>query len=674
MIVDSLCPMDPIEAGEIYRMETYRDLEFRAKKLKMRDAPEVREMLKRMRKLTVELAEIAEKEKGNLEKERQGAKRVVAVENGGGDAKKEWWKDGEYDETKADEANDLGSKCLKMAKERKNGTDAQRREDYEHAFEAYTEAIRLEPKKAVYFANRAFCALKLERYAIAAEDSDNALKLNPKYEKALTRGAKAHMKLNNETKAMEMYEFILRHIDQTHAEATKGREEAKALLKSKTEREKKQREATRKGELREPLFDEAAFLEVNAEQNAENLIASEEMLRQILAHSSSTSPYENNARFEYVENCIKCQRVLFALDECESKLPRDSIDRLYLLAECKWRINDVSGALRCLEPSSPEHECDEELLKHSRKCQTLANRLRELETTLESIESLADQEEYQLCVEKCDYILEQVSMGRQPTRFRANILVVRASNLVEIVKCSNEADSSGRSSSSSSEDDDLSSSDSDSEASPTVLKEREFEYSSRNAGEKEQEKLDRSRLAKTALKSAKEALLLHANNVEAHVISHEIYLLANKRLKTFESIRLAQMLSPEDPIIARKVQKLARVVSQVNRKAPGKKKGRYGSDVDLNDDDDDDDEFSSKTPQLYKILDCRQTARPKQIAKAYKTQAMKWHPDKQHSKDEDAKLEAETRFKQIAFAFSVLSDKKKRAEYDEDNTKYDQML
>jgi hypothetical protein len=133
--------------------------------------------------------------------------------------------------------------------------------------------------------------------------------------------------------------------------------------------------------------------------------------------------------------------------------------------------------------------------------------LRELETTLESIESLADQEEYQLCVEKCDYILEQVSMGRQPTRFRANILVVRASNLVEIVKCSNEADSSGRSSSSSSEDDDLSSSDSDSETSPTVLKEREFEYSSRNAGEKEQEKLDRSRLAKTALKSAKEALL-----------------------------------------------------------------------------------------------------------------------------------------------------------------------
>lgn len=670
MIVDSLCPMDPIEAGEIYRMEKYKDFVFQAKKVGTFDTPEVQRMLKQMRKLTVELAEIAGKEKEEEEKTFEKTSSVIDR-----DAKKEWWKDGEYDEKKADEANDLGSKCLKTAKERKNGTKNQRREDHEHAFEAYTEAIRLEPKKAVYFANRAFCALKLERYVIAAEDCDNALKLDPKYEKALTRGAKAQMKLNNETKAIEMYEFILQHIDQTHAEATKGREEARALLKSKTERANKQNEATRKGELRKPLFDEAEFLKRNAEKNAENLIASEEMLRQIL--TTSTSPFENNARFEYVENCIKCQRVLFALDECENKLPRDSIDRLYLLAECKWRVNDVSGALRCLEASSLEHECDEELLKHSQKCKTLANRLRELETISESIESLSDQEEYQLCVEKCDYVLEQLSMGRQPTRFRANILVARASSLVGILTYSRGA-SSGTSSGS--EEDDALSSGSDSESSSTVLNERGFEYSSTNAGETNREKLDRNRLAKTALKSAKEALLLHANNVEAHVISHDIYLLGNKRMKAFESIRLAQMLSPEDPIIARKVQKLAKLVSAMNRKTPGKKKGRYGSDVDLNDDDDNDKDDdigeSSKTPKLYQLLDCRQTARPKQIAKAYKTQAMKWHPDKQHhSKDEAAKLQqAETRFKQIAFAFSILSDKKKRAEYDEDNTKYDQML
>ena len=181
-----------------------------------------------------------------------------------------------------------------------------------------------------------------------------------------------------------------------------------------------------------------------------------------------------------------------------------------------------------------------------------------------------------MCVEKCDYVLEQLSMGRQPTRFRANILVARASSLVGILTYSRGA-SSGTSSGS--EEDDALSSGSDSESSSTVLNERGFEYSSTNAGETNREKLDRNRLAKTALKSAKEALLLHANNVEAHVISHDIYLLGNKRMKAFESIRLAQMLSPEDPIIARKVQKLAKLVSAMNRKTPGKKKGRYGSDV-----------------------------------------------------------------------------------------------
>ena len=68
MIVDSLCPMDPIEAGEIYRMEKYKDFVFQAKKVGTFDTPEVQRMLKQMRKLTVELAEIAGKEKEEEEK------------------------------------------------------------------------------------------------------------------------------------------------------------------------------------------------------------------------------------------------------------------------------------------------------------------------------------------------------------------------------------------------------------------------------------------------------------------------------------------------------------------------------------------------------------------------------------------------------------------------------
>ena len=126
------------------------------------------------------------------------------------------------------------------------------------------------------------------------------------------------------------------------------------------------------------------------------------------------------------------------------------------------------------------------------------------------------------------------------------------------------------------------------------------------------------------------------------------------------------------------MQKLAKLVSALNTKARRKKNGRYGSDVDLNNDDDDNGDDtggeSSKTPKLYKLLDSSPaSARLKQIAKAYKAQAMKRHPDERRLERRNRRnSKAETRFKQIAFAFSILSDKRKRMEYDEDNTKFDQ--
>jgi curved DNA-binding protein CbpA len=73
-------------------------------------------------------------------------------------------------------------------------------------------------------------------------------------------------------------------------------------------------------------------------------------------------------------------------------------------------------------------------------------------------------------------------------------------------------------------------------------------------------------------------------------------------------------------------------------------------------------------------LEIRQTARAKQIAKAYKVQAMKWHPDKHTRDNEREKAEAEARFKQIAFAFSVLNNRLKRSEYDDDNSRFDDLI
>ena len=95
-------------------MEKYKDLEFRARVVKgAKDDPEIQRALKQIRKLTVELSDIAKKEKEEEEKNATMREaKVVRVKE-----KRKWWKDGEYDAERADKANDLGSRCLKMAKE-----------------------------------------------------------------------------------------------------------------------------------------------------------------------------------------------------------------------------------------------------------------------------------------------------------------------------------------------------------------------------------------------------------------------------------------------------------------------------------------------------------------------------------------------------------------------------
>lgn len=61
----------------------------------------------------------------------------------------------------------------------------------------------------------------------------------------------------------------------------------------------------------------------------------------------------------------------------------------------------------------------------------------------------------------------------------------------------------------------------------------------------------------------------------------------------------------------------------------------------------------------YTILGVSKTASDKEIKKAYRKLAMKYHPD--HAKDDKA---AEDKFKKISEAYAVLSDTEKRKQYD----------
>lgn len=63
----------------------------------------------------------------------------------------------------------------------------------------------------------------------------------------------------------------------------------------------------------------------------------------------------------------------------------------------------------------------------------------------------------------------------------------------------------------------------------------------------------------------------------------------------------------------------------------------------------------------YEVLGVQKDAQPDEIKKSFREAAKKWHPDR----NPDNKKEAETRFKEIAEAYSVLSDEEKRRRYDQ---------
>ena len=75
----------------------------------------------------------------------------------------------------------------------------------------------------------------------------------------------------------------------------------------------------------------------------------------------------------------------------------------------------------------------------------------------------------------------------------------------------------------------------------------------------------------------------------------------------------------------------------------------------------------SKEKNYYKILGVQRNARKKEIKKAYRDLALKWHPDKNKENLE----EAEKMFHDIGEAYEVLSDDEMRARYDRGEDVFD---
>lgn len=71
----------------------------------------------------------------------------------------------------------------------------------------------------------------------------------------------------------------------------------------------------------------------------------------------------------------------------------------------------------------------------------------------------------------------------------------------------------------------------------------------------------------------------------------------------------------------------------------------------------------SKNKDFYAILEIERTANEEEIKKAYKKQALKWHPDKNNESEDQLSL-SERKFKEISQAYEVLKDPLKRRRYD----------
>lgn len=347
------------EAASIWRAEKLKDFEWRIRCLGKATDPEFSALLLRLANETEEVEKLWQTQKEPSYQRR-------------------WWQDGEYDDERAEVANDEGVAAYATGK-------------LSEAFDRFTEAIRLRPTCAVYHSNRSAVALKLGRPDIAVEDAENALERNCLDLKALLRAGRSHLEVGNPEQARERFSKAL-ELNRDNKSAQKGLFKAKAL-EERLRKEEEEGQAYATAGRRKALSRE----ECREEEAAMQLLGVEEML--------TKNPKNEALKCAKVECLIYCSRYGDAL--CASENLLKGVEQAYLQAEALWRDGQIEAAIETL--TDLQNKSNKSNNPVPDKIAELMVFLDEMNKNLTSAECALEDGTHQDVIEICDRILSNLN-------------------------------------------------------------------------------------------------------------------------------------------------------------------------------------------------------------------------------------------------------------------------
>ncbi|GHP05944.1 hypothetical protein PPROV_000469100 [Pycnococcus provasolii] len=269
-----------------------------------------------------------------------------------------WWVGSTYDDEKAEKANDEANSAF-AAKQ------------YELAFDKYTEAIRKNPKSHAFHANRAAAALKLARYECAVEDASNAIARCQEHTGARVRLARALLGIGRVKASVDCAQELLQMSEAGDLPAlTEAQRKSTDAVLRDAEREStrlaRDAEAAR---LRAERGERAPLppLPLPPDDAASLLLSAREVLAALCKGGAATADGGGGtslegARCAEVEALVHCRRY----DDARRALPslREGLDKAYLTAEVMWRSGDLRESARLLARQIAPR-CDVETMSSS---------------------------------------------------------------------------------------------------------------------------------------------------------------------------------------------------------------------------------------------------------------------------------------------------------------------